>query len=161
MKKISQITLKIVILIFITSCVGYEPIFNTQNVKFNISDFSIEGNKVLGNKLYSKLNNLSESTENNPDVKIIDILINITKDRKESSKDSAGNILNYKIELKTEIRITNASTKKIILEQTFLSSSVYGIQKQYSENIKLENTIVENLLNKTYQEILMKLTTDN
>ena len=63
--------------------------------------------------------------------------------------------------MKTEIRITNASTKKIILEQTFLSSSIYGIQKQYSENIKLENTIVENLLNKTYQEILMKLTTDN
>ena len=38
-----------------------------------------------------------------------------------------------------------------------LSSSSYKVQDQHSETIKLENRTIENLINKTYQDLLIKL----
>ena len=46
---------------------------------------------------------------------------------------------------------------KEILNQTFIYSSTYKVQNQYSATIKLEQQTTENLINKTYQEILIKL----
>ena len=43
------------------------------------------------------------------------------------------------------------------LNQTFIYSSTYKVQNQYSATIKLEQQTTENLINKTYQEILIKL----
>ena len=61
MKKITYLTCSFVLLIVINSCVGYEPIFGSKNINFNIANYSIEGNKILGKKIYSKLFNLSKS----------------------------------------------------------------------------------------------------
>ena len=36
-------------------------IFGSKNINFNIANYSIEGNKILGKKIYSKLFNLSKS----------------------------------------------------------------------------------------------------
>ena len=44
-----------------------------------------------------------------------------------------------------------------ILNENFDFSSVYKAQDQYSETIKLENRAIENLINKIYQDLLIKL----
>ena len=44
-----------------------------------------------------------------------------------------------------------------ILNHTFSYTSVYKVQDQYSETKKLENKIIEDLINKTYQNLLIKL----
>ena len=44
-----------------------------------------------------------------------------------------------------------------ILSESFSFSSIYKAQDQYSETIKLENKTTENLINKTYQDLLIKL----
>ena len=58
----------------------------------------------------------------------------------------------------TKIKITDFITSEKLLDQNFNSSLIYKIQDQYSDTIKLENQTIENLLNKTLQEIIINLT---
>ena len=157
MKKIFYLTFLISLFIFVNDCTGYKPIFGSTSLQFEISNYDIEGDKILGNKLYSKLSSLSKSKKINPDTKNLDLLINVTKTKSATSKDRSGKILEYKINLNTKIKITDFITGTKLLEQNFNSSLNYKIQDQYSDTIKLENQTIENLLNKTLQEILIDL----
>ena len=157
MKKNNYLIFPIFFLILISACVGYEPIFKSTNVQFKISEYLIEGDKILGNKIYSKLNNLSKSQKDNANSRPISIIINTTKNKKEASKDSAGKILEYKITLNTKVEINDYQTNSKILKQTFTSSITYKMQDQYSDSIKLENKSVDDLIEKTYQEIIVRI----
>ena len=157
MKKIPYLFILFIILINIVACAGYEPIFGSANLEFKIVNYSISGDKKLGNKIYSKLYDLSRSTKKTSGTKNIYLLINVSKDKKATAKDSAGKILGYKINLSTTITIKNVITGKIILNENFSFSSVYKAQDQYSKTIKLENQTTQNLINNTYQDLLIKL----
>ena len=157
MKKIFYLTFLISLFIFVNDCAGYKPIFGSTSLQFEISNYDIEGNKILGNKLYSKLSSLSKSNKVNPDTINLDLLINVTKTKSGTSKDSSGKILEYKINLNTKIKVTDFITGNKLLEKNFNSSLNYKIQDQYSDTIKLENQTIQKLLNKTLQEILIDL----
>ena len=157
MKKIVYPIFSFILLIFIGGCAGYEPIFGSTNLQFEIADYSIKGNKILGNKMYSKLYGLSKSKKDDQNLRSIDLVIGISKDKKATTKDSAGKILEYKITLNTDIKVTDFLTKDKILDQIFISSLTYKVQNKYSDTVNLENKSIENLLNKTYQELVIKL----
>ena len=57
----------------------------------------------------------------------------------------------------TKVIIKNYLTNENILNRNFILSTSYKAQKQYSETIKLETKSVEDLLNQTYQELIIKL----
>ena len=57
----------------------------------------------------------------------------------------------------TDIKITDFATKDKILDQIFISSLTYKVQNKYSDTVNLENKSIENLLNKTYQELVIRL----
>ena len=156
MKKITSLIFTIVFLILVSECSGYKPIFASKNLQFNISEYSIEGNKILGNKIYSKLYRLSNAGKDDQNVRNIGLLIKVLKDKKATSKDSAGKILVYKITLSTEVKVTDSITNDKILNKIFISSTTYKVQSQYSDTVNLENTSIENLINKIYQELLIK-----
>ena len=128
MKKITYLIFSFVLLILINGCAGYEPIFGSKKLQFRIADHSIEGSKILGNK-----------------------------DKNATSKDSSGKILEYKITLNIKVKVTDFVTNDKILNHTFISSLTYDVQNQYSDTVKLENTSIENLIDKTHQELLVKL----
>ena len=65
--------------------------------------------------------------------------------------------MEYKITLTAEIKVTDFIDDNKMLEQTFVSSLSYKVQDQHYETVKLENKSIENLLNKIYQELLVKL----
>ena len=157
MKKIVYPIFSFILLIFIGGCAGYEPIFGSTNLQFEIADYSVKGNKILGNKMYSKLYGLSKSKKDDQNLRSIDLVIGISKDKKATTKDSAGKILEYKITLNTDIKVTDFITKDNILNQIFTSSITYKVQNKYSDTINLENKSTENLLNKTYQELVIRL----
>ena len=158
MKKISYLLISLILLLNISACTGYKPIFSSSNIiEFKITDYSITGDKKLGNQIYSKLYNLSQITKNTSEVKNIYILINVLKEKNATAKNSAGKILAYKINLSTTVIVENFTTGNQILNESFASSSSYKVQDQYSETIKLENRVIENLINKTYQDLLIKL----
>ena len=158
MKKISYLLISLILLLNISACTGYKPIFSSSNIiEFKITDYSITGDKKLGNQIYSKLYNLSQITKNTSEVKNIDILINVLKEKNATAKNSSGKILAYKINLSTTVIVENFTTGNQILNENFAFSSSYKVQDQYSETIKLENRAIQNLINRTYQDLLIKL----
>ena len=157
MKKISYLLISLILLLNISACTGYKPIFSSSNIQFKITDYSITGDKKLGNQIYSKLYNLSQTTRKTSEVKNIYILIDVLKEKNATAKNSAGKILAYKVNLSTTVIVKNFTTGNQILNENFTSSSSYKVQDQYSETIKLENKAIENLINKTYQDLLIKL----
>ena len=157
MKKIYYILISLIFLANISACTGYKPIFGSTNLEFKITDYEITGDKKIGNQIYSRLYNLSQSTKYNPDVKNIYIIINASKDKSATSKNSAGKILAYRINLSTTVTVKDFITDNQIFNKRFDFASSYKTQDQHSETIKLENRSIENLINKTYQDLLIKL----
>ena len=157
MKKINYLIVLFVILMLTNSCTGYTPIFKSSNIKFEISDYFIEGNKKLGNQIYNKLNYLSKSNKKVSDVKSINININATKQKNATAKDKAGKALEYKIILNVKIVVKDSLTNNQLVNNNFILSSSYKVQDQYSETIKLENNSTNDLVNKVYQDLLIML----
>ena len=157
MKKIAYPIFSFILLFFINGCAGYEPIFGSTNLQFEIADYSIRGNKVLGNKIYSKIYSLSKSKKNDQNLRSVNLVIKVSKDKNVTAKNSAGKILQYKITLNTDIKVTDFITKDKILNQIFVSSLTYKVQDKYTDTVDLENRSIEDLLNKTYQELVTRL----
>ena len=155
MKKIISNTFLIILFITINGCAGYKPIFKSQNLGFEIIDHSIGGNRFLGNKIYSKIYNIAQSNINEESSKKINLFIDVSKDKKATTKSSSGKILNYKITLITKIKATDSTNNKNILNKTFSSSLTYKVQDQHSDTIKIENKSTQDLINKTFQEFLI------
>jgi hypothetical protein len=157
MKKIPYLFILFIILINIGACAGYEPIFSSSNIEFKIADYSISGDKKLGNQIYSKLYDLSRSGKKTSEVKNIYILINASQKKKATAKDSTGKILGYRINLFASITIKDVMTGSEILSENFSFSSTYKAQDQYFETVKLEKQTTQNLINNIYQDLLIKL----
>ena len=156
MKKISYLIISIIFLNFLSACAGYKPIFST-NSNIEIADYAIKTNKKLGRQIYFKLYNLSKSNKKNSETKSITVVIDVTKNKTATAKDSTGKVLEYRILLSGSIIIDDYLTDDKIINQNFSFSSVYKVQDQYSETIKLENKTIEDLINKIYQNLLIKL----
>ena len=74
-----------------------------------------------------------------------------------TAKNSSGKILEYKINIVTNIILKDFLTNAEMLNYNFSSSSSYRVQDQYSETKKIEDKTIENLINNTYQNLLIKL----
>ena len=157
MKILSHVLISLIFLINIGACTGYKPIFSSSNLEFKIVDYLILGDKKLGNQIYSKLYGLSQSTKNTSEIKNIYVLINASQNKNATAKNSSGKILGYRINLFTTIAIKDSMTENEILNNIFSFSSTYKVQDRFSETIKLENQTIENLIEKTYQNLLIKL----
>jgi len=157
MKKITFLTILSILFIYINSCTGYTPIYDSSNVKFKIEDYSLKGEERLANLIYRKLHGVTLSNKNNPNVQSINFSIETIKENKPTVKNNAGKILEYKINLNSKVIITDYLTEKLILNQNFGYSTSYKVQDEHSETIKLENKNIENLVEKTYQDILVKI----
>ena len=156
MKIFNYLILLITLTTLTSGCSGYKPIFNSTNLNFKILNYSIDGDKKLGNQLYSKIKKSSE-VNNKQEANNLSIFINITKDKKATVKSSTGKILEYKITLNSALQVKNYLTDKTIINNNFIYSTTYKMQDKYFDSIKLENKSIENLINKTHQELLIKL----
>tara|TARA_B100000029_G_scaffold514409_1_gene617116 strand:- start:1385 stop:1861 length:477 start_codon:yes stop_codon:yes gene_type:complete len=149
----------IFLLIFLSigACSGYKPIFSSSNINFTLNNYSISGDKKIGNQIYSKLYKISKSSKNSPDTKNISIIINSQKDKNPTSKDKTGKVLAYKINILADITVKDLETNNEILSEKFNSSLSYKVQNQHSETIKLENKSIENIVDRIYQDFIIKL----
>ena len=157
MKKITYLIISLIFLSFINACAGYKPIYTTTNLQFEIADYSIKTNKKLGRQIYNKLNNLFKSNKKNAETKSVTIIIDTTKNKNATVKDSAGKVLEYSVVLSSSIIINNYLTGDEILNQTFSYSSTYKVQDRHSDTIKFENKSIEDLIDKIYQNLLIKM----
>ena len=156
MKKINSLIILLFFTISLNSCAGYKPIFSSP-FQFKIADYSIEGEKRLGNQIYLKLLNLTKTNENQDNLVEVNLKIKTSIKKNATIKDSTGKILEYKITLNSDVKVDNYLLEENILNHNFIMSSSYKVQDQHSETLKLENKSLENLINKTYQDLLIKL----
>tara|TARA_B100000029_G_scaffold159410_1_gene155059 strand:- start:3521 stop:4006 length:486 start_codon:yes stop_codon:yes gene_type:complete len=157
MKKISLIIIAFFILNLVSGCSGYKPIFSSSNLNFEILYVSIEGDEKIGKEINNKLKRFLNTKDKNKN-KSINLYLSSIKDKVATVKDSSGKIKEYKITLNTRIKVDDYLTDQKILDQNFSYSTSYKVQDNYSETIDLENKSIENLLNRTFQEIIIKLT---
>ena len=157
MKKIIFLIISIILFFYLNACAGYKPIYSSSNSNFIIEDHSIKGEERLANSIYRNLYNISLSNKNNPAAQSISLSIETNKERRATVKNSAGKILEYEINLNTHIIIKDFLTDKSILNKKFNYSISYKVQDEHSETIKLENKNIENLVNKTYEDALIKI----
>ena len=157
MKKITYFVISLLLLINTIGCTGYEPIFSSVKFQLEIADHKIKGNKILGNKIYSQFNNFFKNKENNPDAKIVHLTIEVLNSKNPTAKNSAGKILEYRIVMETNIILKDFYNNNEILNHKIISYSSYKVQDEYSETKKLENKTIDNLLDKTYEDLLIKI----
>ena len=157
MKRITYLAISFIIFAYINACTGYEPIFSSTNLQLEIVDYSIKGNKKLGNKIYSQLHRTFQSNKSNSDVKTVRTTIEVLKEKNPIVKDSAGKILEYKITIKTNIILKDFLTNEEILNYNTSLSSSYKVKDKHSETKKIEVKTIENLVNKTYRDLIIKM----
>ena len=157
MKKITSLIISLFLLVYINACAGYKPIFGSQNIKFIIVDHSVQGDAKLGNQIYSKLYNISQLNKNNPNVRSIRVSIKVLVDQVATVKNSAGKILEYKIDLNTDFIANDFLTNQEIVNHNFNYSSSYKVYDQHSETIKMKNKTIDDLINITYENLLIKI----
>ena len=156
MKKIYSLILSLFLIIFINGCAGYKPLFNSSSLMINIKKHTIEGDQDLGKRIYLKLENLLKS-KNKKDKKNINLILDISKNKQPTIKDKSGKIVEYKITLNTIIIVKKYETEKLILNKNISNSTNYRVQDQYSQSMIKENKAIEDLINQTYQEVLVIL----
>jgi len=157
MKKIIFLIISIILFFYLNACAGYKPIYSSSNFNFIIEDHSIKGEERLANSIYKNLYNISLSNKNNSAARIISLTIETTKERRATVKNSAGKILEYEINLNTHIIIKDFLTDKSILNQNFNYTISYKVQDAHSDTVKLENKNIDNIIDKTYQDVLVKI----
>lgn len=157
MKKVALFIISVLLFFYINACTGYTPIYSSANFNFKIEDHSLKGEERLAKLIYRKLHSISLSNKDNPDIQSISLSLETRKEKKSTVKNSAGKILEYQINLNTNVIINDFLTEKIILNQDFNYSISYKVQDEHSETIKLENKNIENLVDKTYQDVLIKI----
>ena len=157
MKKLILLIISGILFLYLNACAGYTPIYSSSKFNFKIENYSIKGEKRLSNLIYRKLYNISLSNKDNQNLKSISLSVETIKDKKPTIKNSAGKILEYEVNLNTNVIINDYLTDKLILNQNFDYSISYEVQNEHSETIKLENKNIENLIDKTYQDILIKI----
>ena len=59
--------------------------------------------------------------------------------------------------MNTNIIINDFLTDTTMLKQNFNYSISYKVQDEHADTLKIENQNIENLINKTYQDILIKI----
>ena len=162
MKKKISLIIPIILVFLINGCSGYKPIFSSNNLEFKIVNYNIEGEKNLGDKIFNRLEKISNrSNKTNDLIKNISINIKVEKNKLATARDSAGNIKEYRITLNTFVMVNTVWEDEMnnieLLKNNFVFSQSYKIKDSYSDSIKSENKTTDDLLNQTFQELIIKL----
>ena len=134
-------------LILQLSC-GYKLANNISDYKFKISDYELKGDKKVNNILERNFKRLQ-----NPDdfSKIFKLNINNTVNRTIMSKDTSGNALTYKLEVKVDIEVLN--NENSINKISFIEKTDYNNTDSKFELKQYEDILIQDLMD----QIIVKI----
>lgn len=139
----------LLILFFIVTACGYEPLYKTKNEinKINISDIEIIGDITLGKKILSKL-----PVKIIKDKSLNKLILDSNKNIIETSKNSQGQIASYRTTVIVKLSLLdnkNNSIKERTISKDFLYNTIENKFKLKEYQIEVEN----NLINKIIEDI--------
>jgi hypothetical protein len=139
----------LLILFFIVTACGYEPLYKTKNEidKINISDIEISGDITLSKKILSKL-----PVKIFKDKSLNKLILDSNKNIIETSKNSQGQIASYRTIVIVQLSLLDNKDnliKRRTISKDFLYNTIENKFKLKEYQIEVEN----NLINKIVEDI--------
>ena len=141
------------IIILLNNCSGYNPIFSSKEINFYIEEIKINNDSKLIRNL---VKNLKPYTINNNKKKIF-LELNLEIKEKVTLRDEKGDMSQeeMKIILNVESLLPNNNTKNFQFVETF----VFNNQSNKFELNQYKKSIQATLIDKIYQDLILKLRT--
>ena len=140
MNKILSKTIIFFLLFSLVSC-SYKPIFVEKDYNFEIKEVSLTGDKDI-NRLINNNIKFIKKSKNKKNINYI-IKINSSKKREIVSKDSKGDPLKFKMNVKVKYEVTNNNSVEI--SNTIEKNNIYNNESDQFELEQTEGIILENL----------------
>ncbi len=141
-------------LLAIYGCSGYEPLFSTKKLSYYIIDIENENKNDLTEKISKRLNNYKSKNNNK---KGYILKISSKMDNIISSKDKKGQVSSYEMIVNVDLKVFNEKSKQAIKTFKFNKNFIYNNQENKSDLNQYKKDILENIINKISQEIIIKL----
>tara|TARA_B100001996_G_scaffold189961_2_gene145290 strand:+ start:3596 stop:4069 length:474 start_codon:yes stop_codon:yes gene_type:complete len=147
----------ILIMLLVTGCVGYEPLYSGNESNFNIGKIDYKGTDIkIAKKIGKSLKNIIRSKNN---LKKIDIIINLKKDKKIATKDDRGTTTNFEMLIIINIIATETSNNETLLEKEYSFQKIYQNKSTASETANLESKMIDDTVSEAVRLINMDIQT--
>lgn len=144
----------LVLVLFLTNCSGYKPIFSTKDVNFFIDKIIITDNDKISYKIKKKLK--PYSSENTNKIKI-NLNINSSKEVKIIAKDNKGDALMFNLIINSSIEIL--SNDIIEKKYKFVEKFTFKNQANKFELEQYKRSLEEELIDKIFEKLILNLRT--
>ena len=148
MKKIFSF-LKSVILILIVSNCGFKVVDQSKLINFKVDSISISGDSRVSYIIKNKLLPYSKNNEK----KIIDLDIEIKKNKDIKEKNIKNEITKFQISIITNVQYGDDFSEKFAI----LKKGDYSVTNQYSQTLNNEKKLIKTLSENLAEELIEKL----
>ena len=149
---IKKIFSSLIVLMILVGC-GYQPIYSSKNLNFNINQLELKGDIDLNRQIRDRLSNFQS---NKSDQSLIyNIKINTTSNRTISTKDAKGNPALYA--LTVTINLSYSTLGETEKNKSFSESIAYQNNDNKFDLKRYENTLKKNLTNTIIEDIILFL----
>ena len=141
----------LLIFLFLNQC-GYETIYSSKNIKFNIKEIKIENNLDIGRQIKNRLEIFSSDS---PSYESYILEINSFFVRTTASKDKQGNPKTFN--LSVTVNATFIDNKNIERNKSFVENINYNNDENKFNLKQYENSLIDNLTDKIVDNLLIFL----
>ena len=139
------------ILILLSNCSGYSPIFSSKQINFYIEEITI----TEDNKLIRKIvKNLKPYTVRN-DKKKIKLILDLKLNETVILRDEKGDVASQEIKMILDVKsiLPNEEKRKFQFEEKFVINN----QSNKFELNQYKNSIRSTMIDKIYEDLILKL----
>ena len=148
MKKLILISL----IIFLSNCAGYEPIFTSGQTNFYIEKIEISNDNKLVRKLIKSLKPYSVDNGKQS----ITLKLDLNKQENVIMKDAKGDPASYEIKIELDVDvITKDGTNKLNFKENF----TFNNQSNKFEFNQYKKNMEKNLINKIFENLMLEIRT--
>ena len=143
-----KIFILIFTLLFLTNC-GFQRISNDRLNNFQVKNFLVSGDTKIANRIKNNLMiNIRKESPN-----LISLSLDVKKTKNISEKNSANQITKYSINLIADVVLINEINGKI--DKVKITEEMkYNVENTYTQSLKNEKQITQDLSGKIAEEIL-------
>tara|TARA_B000000609_G_C24014575_1_gene262054 strand:- start:127 stop:585 length:459 start_codon:yes stop_codon:yes gene_type:complete len=135
-------------LFFLTNC-GFQRISDDRLNNFQVKNFLVSGDTKIANRIKNNLMiNIRKESPN-----LISLSLDVKKTKNISEKNSANQITKYSINLIADVVLINEINGKI--DKVKITEEMkYNVENTYTQSLKNEKQITQDLSGKIAEEIL-------
>ena len=152
MNKINYIAVIPLAIIFLVTSCSYQKMNSTDQKKFFIQEFEIDGDTRESFIIQKKIQRFSNKDSTNK----IKILIKLTKNKTIKEKNIQNKVTKYNLSLLADVKIVELNTTNEI-KRTFVANQTYDVDDNYSNTVNNSKAANNRLIDKIVDEILDQL----